>query len=110
MLAEMGFSYLFDYLLLGLAFVSRQIPFYSPLHVGISHTSLPRQAVFPGPWEEYIKAPSDSSHIRPAKIWHIEGSVALSEAVLNWREGGSSITLDPGGLVIFEFAENIAGR
>lgn len=106
----MFFSGLFDYLLLGYNFIPRQIPFHIPLRVGISHTSLPRHAVFPGSWEEYIKAPSDRSHIRPEKVWNVEGPIVFPHAVLNGQESNSSMTLDPGGLVIFEFAENIAGR
>lgn len=106
----MLFSGFFDYLLFGYDFVSSQIPFKVPLRAGISHTSLPHHAVFPGPWEEYIKAPRNRSYIRPDKIWHVEGSILLPEALLGGSGRASSMTLDPGGLVIFEFAENIAGR
>ncbi|KAL9028734.1 MAG: hypothetical protein Q9196_002952 [Gyalolechia fulgens] len=81
-----------------------------PSPAGISHTSLPRQAVFPGPWEAYIKAPSNKSHIRPQKIRYVEGHVSIPEAVLDWQQGNTSTTLDPGGLVTLEFSENIAGR
>ncbi|KAI4187397.1 MAG: hypothetical protein LQ348_004087 [Seirophora lacunosa] len=87
-----------------------RIPFKVPLRAGISHTSLPHHAVFPGPWEEYIKAPRNRSYIRPDKIWHVEGPTLLPEALLGGYDSASSMTLDPGGLVILEFAENIAGR
>ncbi|KAL8902529.1 MAG: hypothetical protein Q9207_004627 [Kuettlingeria erythrocarpa] len=100
----------FDYLLVGYNFLSRQIPLNVPLRAGISHITLPRHAVFPGPWDEYIKAPPNRSYIRPERIWHIEGPVTHPEAVLDWQETTTSVTLDPGGLVILEFAENIAGR
>lgn len=108
--AVMLFSDFFDYLLFGYDFVSSQIPFKVPLRAGISHTSLPHHAVFPGPWEEYIKAPRNRSYIRPDKIWHVEGPTLLPEALLGGYDSASSMTLDPGGLVILEFAENIAGR
>ncbi|KAL9603718.1 MAG: hypothetical protein Q9219_001037 [cf. Caloplaca sp. 3 TL-2023] len=76
----------------------------------ISHITLPRQALFPGPWEEYIKAPQDKSRIRPAKVWDFEGLVSFPEAVVNWQENNSSTGLGPGGLITLEFPENIAGR
>ncbi|KAL8657012.1 MAG: hypothetical protein Q9226_002339 [Calogaya cf. arnoldii] len=79
-------------------------------NAAISHLSLPTQAVFPGPWEVHIKAPVNKSHIRPSKIWHVEGSVSVPNAVLDWPETNSSTTLAPGGLVTYEFPENIAGR
>lgn len=106
----MYFSDYLDYLLVGYNFLSRQIPLNVPLCAGISHITLPRHAVFPGPWEEYIKAPSNRSHVRPERIWHVEGPVTVPEAVLDWQETSTSVTLDPGGLVVLEFAENIAGR
>ncbi|KAL8651473.1 MAG: hypothetical protein Q9210_003228 [Variospora velana] len=99
-----------DYLLLGFDSVLGPIPFKVPLRAGISYTSLPRHAVFPGPWDEYIKAPSNKSYIQPDKIWHVEGPTLLPDAVLGHHDSASSMTLDPGGLVILEFAENIAGR
>ena len=99
-----------DYAILAYNAVAHHIASNTLHHVGISHLSLPRHAVFPGPWEEYIKAPVKKSHIRPSKIWHVEGSVSAPEAVLDWTGKNSSTTIDPGGLVIFEFADNIAGR
>ncbi|KAL8915509.1 MAG: hypothetical protein Q9171_000074 [Xanthocarpia ochracea] len=99
-----------DYAILAYNAVAHHIASNSLHHVGISHLSLPRHAVFPGPWEEYIKAPVNKSHIRPSKVWHVEGSVSAPEAVLDWADKNSSTTIDPGGLIIFEFADNIAGR
>ncbi|KAL8701531.1 MAG: hypothetical protein Q9201_004860 [Fulgogasparrea decipioides] len=99
----------FDYLMLGYNVIVHQLASTVPFTAGISHTSLPRQAIFPGPWEEYIRAPIDKSHIRPEKIWHVEGYVSAPEALLELEEANSSTTLDPGGLVILEFPENIAG-
>lgn len=106
----MIFSNLFDYAVLAYSVVAQRLGSTVPLRAGISHTSLPRQAVFPGLWEEYIKAPYDKSRIRPGKLWHTEGSVSSPEAVLNWQESNSSTTLGPGGLITLEFPENIAGR
>ncbi|KAI4175847.1 MAG: hypothetical protein LQ343_001461 [Gyalolechia ehrenbergii] len=100
----------FNYVALTYNTVFHQVAANVPSSAGISSTFLPRQAVFPGPWEEYIKAPSNKSHIRPQKIWYVEGHVSMPEAVLDWQQGNSSTTLDPGGLVILEFPENIAGR
>ncbi|KAL8937438.1 MAG: hypothetical protein Q9216_004426 [Gyalolechia sp. 2 TL-2023] len=100
----------FTYLALTYNNVFHHIAANAPSSAGISHTFLPRQSVFPGPWEEYIKAPSNKSQIRPQKIWHVEGDVSIPEAVLDWQQGNSSTTLGPGGLLTLEFPENIAGR
>ncbi|KAL8819556.1 MAG: hypothetical protein Q9223_002029 [Gallowayella weberi] len=99
-----------DYAILAYNAVAHQLAINLPFSLGISHLSLPHDAVFPGPWDEYIRAPVNKSYIRPAKIWHVEGSVAVPEAVLDWTEDNSSTTIGPGGLVILEFSENIAGR
>ncbi|KAL8735542.1 MAG: hypothetical protein Q9166_000710 [cf. Caloplaca sp. 2 TL-2023] len=100
----------FDYAILAYNSVAHQIASNVPLSVSISHLSLPCHTVFPGPWEEYIRAPANKSHIRPAKVWHVEGSVSVPEAVLEWQQSNSSTTIGPGGLIILEFPENIAGR
>ncbi|KAI4254785.1 MAG: hypothetical protein LQ352_002910 [Teloschistes flavicans] len=105
----MNFSDFLDYLLLGYNALVTQVASTVPASNGISHTSLPRQAVFPGPWEEYIKAPPDKSRIRPQRIFRTNGSVTNSEALVNWQDSSISTTLSPGGLVTLEFAENIAG-
>lgn len=78
--------------------------------VGISYLALPHRAVFPGPWDEYIKAPANKSYIQPSRIWHVEGPVSEPNATLDWPEGNQSTTIEPGGLVVYEFSENIAGR
>ncbi|KAL8760417.1 MAG: hypothetical protein Q9199_000041, partial [Rusavskia elegans] len=106
----MIFSGCFDYAVLAYHAVVHQLAPSLLYNVGISHLSLPPQAVFPGPWEAYIRAPVNKSHIRPSKIWHVEGSVSAPGAVLDSPESNSSTTIGPGGLVIFEFSENIAGR
>ncbi|KAL8776912.1 MAG: hypothetical protein Q9203_002938 [Teloschistes exilis] len=99
----------FDYVLLGYNALATQIASIVPTSNGISHTSLPRQALFPGPWEEYIKAPVDKSRIRPRRIFRTNGSVSDSEALLSWQDSSISTSLSPGGLITLEFAENIAG-
>ncbi|KAL8684043.1 MAG: hypothetical protein Q9186_000073 [Xanthomendoza sp. 1 TL-2023] len=111
MLFGMIQSNFFDHAILAYNAMAHQLAMNLPLGVGVSHVSLPHQAVFPGPWDEYIKTPVNKSYIRPAKVWHVEGSVAVPEAVLDWTKGNdSSTTIGPGGLVILEFSENIAGR
>ncbi|KAL8865399.1 MAG: hypothetical protein Q9174_006904, partial [Haloplaca sp. 1 TL-2023] len=87
-----------------------QVASHVPFTAGISHISLQQQAVFPGPWEKYIKAPVNRTHIRPERIRHVEGAVSVPDALLDWQDAESSATLEPGGLVILEFSENVAGR
>jgi hypothetical protein len=79
---------------------------------GPNYESLPLDTVFPGPWEENIRAPVNKSHILPVKIFNFEGAVAGVEAVLQDAStaGGISWVIGPGGLVTFEFAESISGR
>ena len=105
------FSDISNYLVLTYNFLSQQILSPLPFQPRISAVLPgPWDPVFPGPWDDYIKAPFNKSHIRPAKLWHAEGSVSLPEAILEWEVGNSSTTLGPGGLVTLEFPENIAGR
>ncbi|KAL8777986.1 MAG: hypothetical protein Q9213_007612, partial [Squamulea squamosa] len=99
-----------NYAILAYNAVARQFIFNVLTNVGISYSSLPNQAVFPGPWEEYIKAPVNKSLIRPARVWHASGSVSGPEALLESPKGNAPTIIGPGGLVIFEFSENIAGR
>ena len=106
----MIFSACFDYVLLAYHAVVQQIASSVYHDLAISHLSLPPRAVFPGPWEGYIKAPANRSYIRPSSIWHVEGPVSGLNAVLDCPDGNQSTTIEPGGLVIFEFSENIAGR
>lgn len=106
----MSFSACFDYVLLAYHAVVQQITSSVYHHLALSHLSLPPRTVFPGPWEEYIKAPANKSYIRPSRTWHVEGPVSGPSAVLDCSEGNQSTTIEPGGLVIFEFSENIAGR
>ena len=80
----------------------------------IDYNHLPNETIFPGPWEEYIKAPANKSYIRPARIWKARGNVTDSgfEASLrsNDHRSGSSILIGVGGILTLEFDENIAGR
>jgi hypothetical protein len=79
---------------------------------GLDYESLPLDTIFPGPWESNIRAPLNKSHIVPAKIFSFEGATSGAEAVLQGVEktSRSSWVIGPGGLITFEFAENIAGK
>ncbi|KAH6686172.1 Six-hairpin glycosidase-like protein [Plectosphaerella plurivora] len=74
----------------------------------------PYETLFPGPWERFIKAPANKTHITPTGIWAVEGNVTTSAHGGPLQVGehvpGSSILIGPGGLLTLEFAENIAGR
>jgi hypothetical protein len=76
----------------------------------VDYQSLPRDTIFPGPWESNIRAPVDKSRIIPVKIFKSEGVVWDGEAVLQDADPGASWGIGPGGMVTFEFAENIAGK
>ncbi|KAL8674516.1 MAG: hypothetical protein Q9168_001108 [Polycauliona sp. 1 TL-2023] len=106
----MIFSSCLDYLLLAYHAVAYQVA-PSLLHIlPVSYRSLPTRTVFPGPWEEYIRAPATKSHIHPKGIWRVQGSVSVPTRPLDLSDSTSPITIRPGGLVTFEFSENIAGR
>jgi hypothetical protein len=81
---------------------------------GPDYESLPLDTIFPGPWERYIRAPVNKSHIAPVKIVNFEGAVLGVQTVLEHAEvdanGGISWVIGSGGLVTFEFEENISGR
>ncbi|CZR65052.1 uncharacterized protein PAC_14952 [Phialocephala subalpina] len=79
---------------------------------GVDYESLPRDTIFPGPWENNIRAPVNKSHIVPVKIFAFEGETEGAEAVLVGanQQSGLTWTISPGGLITFEFGENIAGR
>lgn len=79
---------------------------------GPDYESLPLKTIFPGPWEDGIRAPVNKSHIVPTKIFNFEGAVSGVESALQNADTGSgqSWVISVGGLVTFEFAENIAGR
>jgi hypothetical protein len=81
-------------------------------YAGPDYEALPRDTIFPGLWEDNIRAPFNKSYIAPTKIFNIEGAVAGAETVLLDAEksSGASWVISPGGLVTFEFAENIGGR
>jgi len=81
----------------------------------IDPDALPDESVFPGPWEQYIKAPANKSFIEPARIWSVKGNVTSSAAAgVALREGGhvpgGGIMMGPGGRLTLEFAENVGGR
>lgn len=79
---------------------------------GPDYEALPLDTIFPGPWESNIRAPVNKSHIAPVKIYNFEGAVNGAEAVLQAAETSSGISwvISRGGLITFEFAENIGGR
>lgn len=66
----------------------------------IDYENLPGETIFPGPWEQYIRAPVDKSHITPAKIWKANGDVKTSPGL---------IVIGQGAELTVEFAENIGG-
>lgn len=71
---------------------------------------LPAEAVFPGPWDKYIQAPANKTHIRPKGVKLTEGNVVNASAVLEGALGSQILNLGPGGIVIFDFQQNIGGR
>ncbi|KAL5347633.1 hypothetical protein ACLOAV_007042 [Pseudogymnoascus australis] len=71
---------------------------------------LPPEAVFPGPWDKYIQAPANKTHIRPKGVKLTEGNVVDASAVLEGALGSQILSLGPGGIVIFDFQQNIGGR
>ncbi|KAG9236563.1 Six-hairpin glycosidase-like protein [Amylocarpus encephaloides] len=79
---------------------------------GVNFEALPSDTIFPGPWESNIRAPVNKSHIVPVKIFNFEGAASGAASVLQDADISSGISwiINPGGLVTFEFAENIAGR
>ena len=79
---------------------------------GADYESLPLKTIFPGPWESNIRAPFNKSHIVPVKVYNSEGAVSGAESVLQDAYTSSEHTwvISPGGLVTFEFRENIAGK
>ncbi len=81
---------------------------------GVKATSLPSQALFPGPWNAYIQAPANKSYIKPRSTKWIDqedwppvkgkgslgGNADASEPLRMWRADA----------VAFDFKENIGGR
>ncbi|KAI0007719.1 Six-hairpin glycosidase-like protein [Xylariaceae sp. FL0662B] len=81
--------------------------------LGIDYGNLPTEPVFPGPWDNYIKAPDNKSFITPARIWRVEGNVTTprdKSLTVGQGYGTSSVLIGEGGLLTVEFGENIAGR
>ena len=78
---------------------------------GPDYENLPLDTIFTGPWESNIRAPVNKSHIVPIRIFNREGNVTGAEALLQDVDApGVSWTISPGGLITFEFQENIGGR
>jgi hypothetical protein len=77
--------------------------------VRFSYDDLPSEAVFPGPWDDYIQAPANKSYIRPIAVKSTEGDVSNAIALVDGN-GEKKPALGPSGLMILEFAQNIAGR
>jgi hypothetical protein len=77
---------------------------------GPSYEDLPQEPVFPGPWNTNIQAPANKTHIRPKRVWKTEGDVAGVDASTDWKTKHHKLRIGPGGLVTFEFPQNIAGR
>jgi hypothetical protein len=78
---------------------------------GPDYESLPLDTIFLGPWESNIRAPVNKSYIQPVKIFKLEGTVSGPESVLqDAGSEGKPLRISPGGLVTFEFAENIGGK
>ncbi|KAK6856052.1 hypothetical protein PG995_008203 [Apiospora arundinis] len=76
---------------------------------GIDYHHLPREPVFPGPWDRFNKAPADKSFITPARVWKVEGNVTTTSNGGNLSADGS-ILIGEGGHITLEFEENISGR
>jgi len=80
---------------------------------GPDYEELPLETIFPGPWENNIRAPVNKSCIVPVKIFNHEGSILGAESMLQGPRVKSKSpwwVIGPGGLVTFEFQENIPGR
>lgn len=94
--------------------ISASLVVASPHYEGPDYNSLPLDTIFPGPWEANIKAPVNKSHIAPVRIFNFEGATYGAESVLQDAElnaeGGLTWGISPGGLISFEFAENIGGK
>lgn len=77
---------------------------------GLSYDALPPKAIFPGPWDDYIQAPLNKTHIKPKAIWRTQGNVTTADALVEGSNGKSTVMLGPGGFVTLDFTQNIAGR
>ncbi|KAK3378385.1 Six-hairpin glycosidase-like protein [Podospora didyma] len=85
---------------------------------GYQHPPLPDKTLWPGPWEAYIAAPENKSHIEPARFWKARGNITVPLAhggggnlFEEGKEGGKGgLLFGAGGVLTLEFDENIAGR
>lgn len=77
--------------------------------VGIDYHHLPREPVFPGPWDRFIKAPANKSYITPARIWMVDGNVTTTSNG-GYLSADGDILIGEGGHITLEFEENISGR
>jgi hypothetical protein len=78
---------------------------------GFSYDSLPARTLFPGPWEAYIQAPANKTHIKPVAVRNVEGDVRKGHlSLLAEATGHHAVSIGPGGLITLDFGQNIAGR
>lgn len=78
---------------------------------GPDYKSLPLDTIFPGPWESNIRAPFNKSYVQPVKIFKLEGAASGAETVLQDADSHDTLfEISSGGLVVFEFTENIGGQ
>ncbi|KAH8891384.1 Six-hairpin glycosidase [Thozetella sp. PMI_491] len=76
----------------------------------IDYENLPNATLFPGPWDEYIRAPANKSYITPVRIYKVRGNVSTSTVDGDENEEGKGLLIGAGGTLSLQFAENIAGR
>lgn len=76
---------------------------------GIDYHHLPREPVFPGAWDRFIKAPANKSYITPARVWMVDGNVTTTNND-GYLSADGDILIGEGGRITFEFEENISGR
>ncbi|KAK8136321.1 hypothetical protein PG984_004261 [Apiospora sp. TS-2023a] len=76
---------------------------------GIDYHHLPREPVFPGPWDRFIKTPANKSYITPARIWMVDGNVTTTSNG-GYLSANGDFLIGEGGHITLEFDENISGR
>ncbi|KAM0285126.1 hypothetical protein ACHAQH_001554 [Verticillium albo-atrum] len=68
----------------------------------VDPAALPDMTIFPGPWERYIKAPTDKTRITPARIWATFSNVTTSSAPRQADAPGDHFDENVGGRVCFD--------
>ena len=103
---------MFTYIALHILALPTIIKAAPPPTGGPDFEHLPRDTIFPGIWEQYIRAPANKSYILPVKIFAQEGPVYNPDSVLQQtvEERKRAWNISTGGLVTFQFEENISGR